>query len=197
MKPQDVQPVQLVVCALESDGDLFAEARSLMSADFGPEAELHGPWDFDVTDYYDAEMGDGEIRRWIVAFEEPVRSEQLPEAKLLTNRVEERLALDGQRKVNLDTGYLDFNKFVLASAKFHEHKIHLGLGIYADLTLLFNSGAWHSLPWSFADFRDNRYYEAFTRVRDGYRRRMRGSPSPRPLLYGPSHSGSANSSVER
>jgi len=181
VKPQDVQPVQLLVCALESDGDLFAEARTMMAADFGPEAELHGPWDFDVTDYYETEMGGEGIRRWIVAFDEPVRSEQLPEAKRLTNRMEERLALDGQRQVNLDTGYLDFNKLVLASAKFHEHKIHLGHGIYADLTLLFNSGAWHPLPWSFADFRDDRYYEALTRVRDGYRRRMRAAPTTRHL----------------
>ncbi len=173
--------MQLVVCALESDEECFAEARRMMSADFGVEAELPGPWDFDVTDYYETEMGGEGIRRWIVAFDEPVHSEQLPEAKLLTNRVEERLAVDGRRKVNLDTGYLDFNKFVLASAKFHEHKIHLDLGIYADLTLLFNSGVWHPLPWSFADFRDDRYYQALTRVRDGYRRRMRGSPSPRNL----------------
>ena len=181
MEPRDVQPVQLVVCALETDEALFEEARRLMEADFGPEAEFLGPWDFDVTDYYNAEMGGPPIRRLLVAFEEPVLSEQLPEAKLLTNRVEERLAVQGQRRVNLDTGYMDFNKFVLASAKFHEHKIHLGRGIYADLTLIFNDGAWRPLPWSFADFRDDRYYEALTRIRSGYRERMRGNHSPRSL----------------
>jgi hypothetical protein len=154
-----------------------------MTADFGPEVETHGPWDFDVTDYYDVEMGGPTIRRWLIAFAEPMLSEQLPEMKLLTNRVEGQLAVGGQRKVNLDAGYLDFNKFVLASAKFHEHKIHVGRGIYADLTLIFNDGAWRPLPWSFSDFRDDRYYEALTTIRSGYRQRLRGNPPPRRLPF--------------
>ncbi len=183
MKPQDVQPVQLVVCALETDRVLLDEARSLMVTEFGPEAGIHGPWDFDVTDYYQAEMAGPVIHRWLIAHEQPVLSEQLPEIKLLTNRVEERLAVEGNRKVNLDAGYMDFNKLVLASAKFHEHKIHLGRGIYADLTLLFNHGAWRPLPWSFADFRDDRYYETLTLIRNGYRQRMREKPAPRKLVF--------------
>ena len=183
MKPQEVQPVQLVVCALETDRTLLEKARKLMEAEFGLEAGLHGPWDFDVTDYYQAEMGGPPIHRWLIAYQEPVLSEHLPEIKLLTNRVEEQLAVDGRRKVNLDAGYMDFNKFVLASAKFHEHKIHLGRGIYADLTLIFENRAWHPLPWSFADFRDDRYYEALALIRSGYRERMRGTPSPRRLIF--------------
>lgn len=183
MEPRDAKPVQLVVCALETDETLFGEACELMEVEFGAVAERHGPWTFDVTDYYDTEMGGPPIRRRLVAFAEPVRSEQLPEAKLITNRIEERLAVEGKRRVNLDTGYMDFNKFVLASAKFHEHKIHLGHGIYADLTLIFNGGAWHPLPWSFADFRDDRYHEALTRIRAGYRERLRANPSPRQLTF--------------
>jgi len=182
MEPLDVQPVQLVVCALETDEAAFGGACELMLDQFGPVAELHGPWAFDVTDYYDAEMGGPPIWRRLVAFAEPMRSEQLPEAKLITNRIEERLAREGRRRVNLDAGYMDFNKFVLASAKFHEHKIHLGRGIYADLTLIFNNGVWNPLPWSFADFRDDRYYEALTTIRAGYRQRLRANPSPRQLL---------------
>jgi hypothetical protein len=181
MKPQEVQPVQLVVGALETDPSLLDQARKLMEIDFGSEAEIHGPWNFDVTDYYQAEMGGPLIRRWLIAFEQPVLSEQLPQIKLITNRVEERLAVEGKRKVNLDAGYMDFNKFVLASAKFHEHKIHMGRGIYADLTLIFESRAWHPLPWSFADFSDDRYYGALTLIRNGYRERMRGTPAPRRL----------------
>jgi hypothetical protein len=181
MKPQDVLPVQLVVCVLETDGELFGEARQLMEAEFGPEAEIHGPWDFDVTDYYREEMGGPVIHRWLVAFAEPVLSEQLPEIKLISNHIEDRLAVEGRRRVNLDAGYMDFNKFVLASAKFHEHKIHVGRGIYADLTLIFGSRTWRPLPWSFADFSDDRYYEALTSIRNGYRERMRGTPSPRRL----------------
>jgi len=184
MKPTDVQPVQLVICALETDEALFSEARRLLAADcFGPEAEIHGPWDFDFTDYYNAEMGGPPIRRWLLAFVEPVLSEQLPEVKLLTNRVEAKLATDGKRKVNLDPGYMDFNKFVLASTKTREHRIHLGRGIHVDLTLLFNEGVWRPLPWSYCDFRDDRYHEALRAIRSGYRQRMRGAPSPRRLEF--------------
>ena len=101
----------------------------------------------------------------------------------MSERIEERLAVEGKRRVNLDAGYMDFNKFVLASAKFHEHKIHVGRGIYADLTLIFESRAWRPLPWSFADFRDGRYYEALTLIRNGYRERIRGNRPPRRLSF--------------
>lgn len=178
MKPEPVIPVQLVVCVLERDEALFSEARRLLSEVFGPEEGIYGPWPFDVTDYYEEEMGGPGIRRWLLAHTRPVLSEQLPEIKLHSNLIEERLAESGARKVNLDPGYMDFNKFVLASAKFHEHKIHLGRGIYADLTLLFSSKAWHPLPWSFADFGDHRYDTALTEIRAQYRLKMRNRPEP-------------------
>jgi hypothetical protein len=181
MKPQSVPPVQLLVGVLEADGGRFVEARRLLAEAFGLEESLHGPWPFDLTDYYDQEMGGAEIRRWFLAYAEPVLSEQLAEVKLITNRIEDELAIEGRRRVNLDSGYLDFQKLVLASAKFHTCKIHVGRGIWADLTLLYHDGRWDPLPWSFPDFRDDRYYAALTAIREAYRRKMRGSPAPRQL----------------
>lgn len=181
MKPQPVPPVQLVVGVLEADPGRFAAARRLLVEAFGAEEGLHGPWPFDLTNYYAGEMGSPDIRRWFLAYAEPVLSEQLAEVKLITNRIEEELALEGRRRVNLDSGYLDFHKLVLASAKFHTCKIHLGRGIWADLTLLYHDGRWAPLPWSFPDFRDDRYYAALTAIRAAYREKMRGRPEPRRL----------------
>ncbi len=50
------------------------------------------------------------------------------EAKEATNRIEDELRQNGSRKVNLDVGYLDMHKVVLASMKPAGQKIHLARG---------------------------------------------------------------------
>lgn len=45
--------------------------------------------------------------------------------------------IDYKRKVNLDPGYLEPSKLVLASTKNFSHRIYLNQGIYGEVTLLF------------------------------------------------------------
>ena len=48
------------------------------------------------------------------------------------------------RAVNIDPGYLDGARLVLASTKDHAHRIWLRDGIYAEVTLRFRFGRWQS-----------------------------------------------------
>ncbi len=80
--------------------------------------------------------------------------------------------LDGRRKVNIDPGYMDLFKLVLASAKFQGQKICLGKGVYADPTLYYDKG-WKSYDWSFPDFKSGRYDEFLAGVRRSYKNKMR------------------------
>jgi hypothetical protein len=56
--------------------------------------------------------------------------------------------------VNIDPGYLLFERFVLASGKNFSHRIYIGRQIYADLTLVFRKGAFETLPWTYPDYAD-------------------------------------------
>jgi hypothetical protein len=165
--PRLPEPVKLFVAVLWADAEALAAALERLRAEHG-EIDFTGPdRPFDRTDYYLDEMGAGLVRR-LVSFRRLVPPESLVEAKWADNRIEEELAGPGGRRVNLDVGYLDHNKLVLASGKPAGQKIHLGRGIYADLVGRYAGGRYRPFEWTFPDFRDGRYDEELAAVRRAY-----------------------------
>lgn len=123
---------------------------------------------FDQTDYYLQEMG-GPIVRFFISFEKLIHPKSLAQIKIKTNAIEEKIAVKGNRCVNLDPGYMDYDKVVLASAKYNGQKIYLDHGIWADLTLHFKRGHFEPYPWSFPDFKRGLYNNAFLKIRQIYK----------------------------
>jgi hypothetical protein len=122
-----------------------------------------------MTDYYAEEMGKP-LFRVFYGFQKLIDPGTLATIKLTTNQLEAQFSSDGKRRVNLDPGYLDTDKFVLASTKHNAQKIYLAHGIWADPTLRYEKGKYHPYPWSFPDFRSNRYQSTFMRLRDIYKK---------------------------
>jgi hypothetical protein len=87
-------------------------------------------------------------------------------AKLACIELEKGCAVEGNRSINLDCGYIDHHKIVLASTKAAGHKIYLDSGIYADIAARYTNGSYEPLPWSFPDFKDRRYGSEFQRMRE-------------------------------
>ena len=83
--------------------------------------------------------------RKIFSFEKLYEPTLMVEMKLGCNKIEKDLSVDGNRVVNLDAGYLDHNKVVLASAKEAGQKVYLDKGIYADLAGRYKSGRYQPL----------------------------------------------------
>lgn len=128
---------------------------------------------FDVTDYYHEEMGKPVYRR-LVSFEKLYDPLLLVEMKLRCNDLEQELALQkGKRCVNLDAGYLDHNKVLLASAKEAGQKVYLDKGIYADLAGRYKGGKYQPFEWSFPDFKDGRYDKELGAFRKRYIEQMK------------------------
>ncbi len=168
-RPRLAKPVQLLVGLLGGDPDLLRRARQLLSRRFGTvglESEL---WRFDQTDYYEAQMG-RDLQRKFLSFEPLIRPERLVEIKLETNALEQQIAEDClvpeiSRPVNIDPGYIDLTKLVLATTKDRGHRIYIGFGIYAEVTLQYTNGAWQTLPWTYPDYKRSEYHAFFTAVR--------------------------------
>lgn len=127
---------------------------------------------FTGTDYYEDEMGP-DLGRVIISFE-PLRSPtDIVQAKLDTAAIEEDLSEGGGRRVNIDPGYMDYYKIVLASFKEGPQKIYLGNGVYADPVLLFYEGEYEPLQWTFPDFKAGVYREDFRAIRTLYKKARR------------------------
>jgi hypothetical protein len=150
-RPND-DPVKLVVGLISSDQSLLAEAQSALAEGFGTVTVKSEEIPFSFTDYYEKEMGPNLIRQW-VGFHGLIESEQLVDFKRTTGSLEKRfIGPNHKRRVNLDPGLLSLHNLVLASTKGFAHRIYLRDGIYAELTLLFQSGKFQPLAWTYPDY---------------------------------------------
>ncbi|MFQ5651773.1 MAG: DUF4416 family protein [bacterium] len=175
MRPTDPIPVKLFIGALYSNADLLAKAVQHLSEEFG-EIDYQSPeFEFTISEYYKEEMG-WPIFRKFFSLENLINPKELARIKIHTNEIEDRLAVDNKRKVNLDPGYLDYNKVVLASAKYNAQKIYLDFGIYADPTLCYEKGHFTPYPFAFPDFKSDAYKSTFLHIRALYKRQGRSQP---------------------
>jgi len=163
-RPND-DPVKLVVGLLASDQSLLAQAQSALAEGFGTVTVKSEEIPFSFTDYYEKEMGPNLIRQW-VGFHGLIESEQLVDFKRTTGSLEKRfIGPNHKRRVNLDPGLLSLHNFVLASTKGFAHRIYLRDGVYAELTLLFQSGKFQPLAWTYPDYQAPTCQEFLMRCR--------------------------------
>lgn len=174
-------PVQLFCGVIFSQNIDLKTVRVELEEAFGPidfESEIIP---FDFTDYYQAEMGAG-LNRVFYAFEKLVTPDKIVDAKLLTNDIELKItdelhgagvSSDGTgRMVNLDPGYVDTPKMVLASTKDFFHRIYLQKGIYAEITLYFKKPSYEPFPWTYPDYRTEKYIAFFNELRTRFRKKL-------------------------
>jgi hypothetical protein len=163
-RPND-DPVKMVVGLLSSNRNLLEQAQSALAEGFGIVTVKSPEIPFNFTDYYEKEMGPNLVRQW-VGFQGLIESEQLADFKQTTGLLEKRFnGPDGKRRVNLDPGMLSLHNLVLASTKGFAHRIYLHAGIYADLALIFQSGKFQPLPWTYPDYQTPACYEFLMRCR--------------------------------
>jgi hypothetical protein len=172
-RPAEAPPVKYLAAILfaagfDPGGSLFAELEDLLGA-----IDYQGdPHPFTATDYYADEMGEP-LERLIVSFSRLLPPTDLVRIKHETYRIEKRFEKGGGRLVNIDCGYIDYFKVVLASFKEGPQKIYLGEGVFADPVLLYQDGSFHVLPWTFPDLKAGIYMEDFLAIRKIYKRMRR------------------------
>jgi len=166
-QPRSPQPAKLVISLFLRDKELITAVAQILADTFGP-VDTVSPWfAFDYTCYYEPEMGKPLYRR-VLTFETFVKQDDLSDTKHATNRIEGRYTEGGKRQVNIDPGYMAPARFVLATGKDYSHRISIGKGIYADLTLVYRQGQFEPLPWTYPDYADDRMRDYLGRVRERY-----------------------------
>ena len=170
--PQIPKPVKLITAVLYSDEQRLLQAKDLLKESFGSIDYISPCFPFNMTDYYKSEMG-SPIFRLFYAFENLVLPNTLAAVKQKTNTLEQKLKIAEKRHVNIDPGYLDVDKFVLASAKYKGTKIYLADGIWADMTLQYQKGQYVPFEWSFPDYSSGIYNDVFLTIRALYKKQLR------------------------
>jgi hypothetical protein len=167
-----VDPSLLVVACFSRHGECLQWARDQLQEKYGPISLISNDFEFNHTKYYEKEMGPG-LRKRFLAFENVVGSDCLPDVKNFTNSLEKKLAQEltypESRALNLDPGLLQLGKFLLATTKDQSHRIYLRDGIYAEVTLRFQEGAFEPWPWTYADYREPAYHEFLMQARTFFR----------------------------
>lgn len=150
--------------ALCSSDEILAAAFHELGRQFG-ETLLESPllpWDY--TDYYAKELVPPVFRKFIF-FERLVDASTIVDAKLAAMNVEDRFSLEGTRRINIDPGYMTLAKVVLASRKNYSHRIYLGRGVFAEVELFYRDSTFNALPYTYPDYRDQRFLGIFEEAR--------------------------------
>jgi len=168
-KPKDHNKVMYfcgILASNESALSLGVQRVSMLLGEIVHETEAY---EHKYTKYYDKEMGESKLRKFVayLPLECPTK---LRDIKLETNDMEDELAnelaLPVPRPVNLDPGYIDEPRVVLASCKDYNHRIAIGKGVYADLHLIYSrKEGYVGMDWSYMDYTDETAREFFMKCR--------------------------------
>jgi hypothetical protein len=167
-------PVKLFVGVLTSLPDIIPVAEERLAVRFGIVDTRSERFHFDQTHYYDETMGTP-IYRCFFSFRDLIDPSAIADAKIVTNEMESVFAQEHphlQLPINLDPGYLEQSKLVLASTKNFFHRILVSGGIYAEVTLHYQDSEWQSFPWTFPDYKNGRYHPYFSSLRELYRNQL-------------------------
>jgi len=124
---------------------------------------------FDKTNYYESEMGRN-LHRCVVSFEGLIEPENIGEYKNKAIELEGVLKNEnGGRILNIDIGYMDFDKVVLPSTKRGPFKLYAGGGIWLDMILTYAKGNFNPTSWTFADFKENPYKRDLLLIRERFK----------------------------
>ncbi len=160
---------KLIIGFIYNKEELFDEALKIITDKFGPYDFATEEFSFteEFSSYYDEELG-GEAKRRILSFEVLVDPEDQADIKTYTNALESSFSVEGNRKINIDPGFLSHGRLLLATTKKTGFRIPLKDGIYTELTLFYARGEWQKLPWTYRDYQSKRVQDFLTQVRKRY-----------------------------
>jgi hypothetical protein len=174
--PREPKPAKYFVALLSSAQEHLSSAENDLVSILGAVDCRSETLPWGVCSFYEREMGPKLLRRF-VSFEPLLSPEKLSEVKLATQQLEGKNCgtptHPSGRRVNLDPGYIEAGKLVLASTKNASQRIYLRSGIYAEATLLYYKGEFHGCSYTYPDYLWPETLSFLTRLRAIYLQQLR------------------------
>ena len=165
LKPPD--PVKPIAAVFSADRSAIGRAASRLEDILGPLDYAGAVAQFNQTEYYRPEMGWPLFKRFLSA-EKLIDPVELVDIKHQCADYERETARDGRRTVNVDPGYVSMLNVVLATGKRAAHRIYLGRGVWADLSLVYQNGRFCALDWTYPDYASDEALAAMSDIRQRY-----------------------------
>ena len=166
------QPVKLIAGFIFKEERVFSQAKVILRKKFGEIDFESQALPFNHTDYYEEELG-RDLKRRFISFKHLIPPQVLPKIKIATNKIEKKLSNGKSRLINLDPGYLELSKLVLASTKDYKHRVYLDKGIYSEVTLFYQDKTFKPWEWTYPDYKTSGYISIFNRIREIYAKQIK------------------------
>jgi hypothetical protein len=167
-------PARLFFGVITAYERVFERARDRIALRFGPlePADESPIFPFPETRTYAPTMGPGPLLRKFYFLKAHWPQEGLGPVKRAAIEIEGEVQSTEEfpvpRAVNIDPGLLNDCRVILASTKDHAHRIYRGDGIWEEITLVYQGGAFQALPWTYPDFRSPAIAAHFAPIRVRY-----------------------------
>jgi len=149
-----MQPAVIKIAGiLHPDEELLLWSIGRLEEEWGRIRRRSKTFPFSHTDYY-CDIAP-ELKKTFVSFSGLSRAGDLADWKIVSCAIERSSGVS--RRVNIDPGYVNGARLVLASTKDHAHRIFLNNGIFAEVTLRFIKKKWVSFDCTFPDFASGVY----------------------------------------
>lgn len=167
------KPVKLIIGFIFKEEPALNKAKVILTRRFGRIDFESTGFPFTYTSYYEGEFGTG-LKRKFISFKKLIPPSTLAKIKTAANRIEKALSKAKKRRVNIDPGYLDLSKLVLASTKDYKHRIYLDRDIYAEVTLFYQDKTFKPWEWTYPDYKSGEYIAIFNQIRQIYAEQIKG-----------------------
>ncbi len=171
--------VKIFFAIMTTCEDTRRRVEAIIEDTYSPIDHRDETYPFDpLTKYYEPEFGT-ELTKQVFSTTDLVTPRDLVDIKIYTNEIEEQFASGPEpatsRTVNIDPGYLNHSKVVLATTKDHAHRLYIDHGIFEEITLSFNRREKSYLPnpWTYPDYQMPERLQFFAKVRETYNRQLK------------------------
>jgi hypothetical protein len=174
------RPVKLIVGLLygADSPQTYGWAVQRLASTFGDIERTSPPYPFVWTDYYKGISPN--LTRRFLTFAGLRHPFGLVVWKRLAISIEaESAPSGGGRALNIDPGYLDGARLILASTKDNAHRVYLWDDIFAEATLCRKKSGWESFSYTFPDFASGEYFEFLDLARVDWKRDLKAMKAGR------------------
>ena len=172
-EPSIPEKAKLFVGIISGDEKLIYHVQERLKKKFGDIDGYTSPIVFTHTTYYQ-KIG-AVLYKVFYSFDKLVKREDIVKIKLYTNSLEKKFSPKGQRRVNIDPGYLTLSNVYLASCKDYFHRTYLSKGVYLENEYRYFDRQYRPWEWTYPDYKKKEYLDFFHNTRNTYYRQIRKS----------------------